>query len=396
MKSDKRPLWLRALLTGGFLVLCAAWLFMAVVLWDGGRLAWGGTAIYPKTGTLPVFRNLPADAFLADLPGRFADAMGRASLSIYLALCPLPCWAFVLTGLLPDTLRRFFPGRKKLLWGYWVLAALAILFGLVCTLAGCTTLLRGLVRFSAEQSLARIHMLLIPISGALAVLGWLLPCAVLRLRELHKSKGLLREAGGGLLRAGLAAACAFLITAASCLLLASVRPLAPDAVSFVDRFCTQNAMYPSLAFVSLVMAPIMEELAFRGLIQRGLRKNLPAWAAILLAALFFGLWHRNTGQFFYTFLFALPVGILYERTGKLRYTMLTHFLMNLFAILGYSDRSLNVLGQAHFMPWLRKLLLGLPAWAAAPLLLAVLAGIVLLVRLLRTKSAPNESLSEEQ
>ena len=396
MKSEKRPLWLRALLTAGFLVLCAAWLFMAVVLWDGGRLSWNFKPIWPKTGTLPIVWTLPTGAFLADLPMRFSDAMARGSIADYLCLFPLPCWAFTLTALLPDTLRRFFPGRKKLLWGYWVLAALGVVFGLLCTLAGCTTLLRGLVRFSAEQRLARIHLLLIPVSGALAVLGWLLPCAVHRLLELRGGRPLLREAGGGLLRAGLAAACAFLITAASCLLLASVRPLAPDAVSFVDRFCTQNAMYPSLAFVSLVMAPILEELAFRGLIQRGLRRNLPAWAAILLAALFFGLWHRNTGQFFYTFLFALPVGILYERTGKLRYTMLTHFLMNLFAILGYSDRSLNVLGQAHFMPWLRKLLLGLPAWAAAPLLLAVLAGIVLLVRLLRTKSAPNESLSEEQ
>ena len=385
MKSEKRPLLRRALLTAGFLLLCAAWLFMAVVLWDGGRLAWGGTAIYPKTGALPIVRNVPYGAFLAELPSQFRDWNGRAALLIYLCLFPLPCWAFALTALLPDTLRRFFPTRKKLLWGYWIVAALGVVFGLLCTLAGCTTLLRGLVRFSAEQSLARIHLLLIPISGALAVLGWLLPCAVHRLLELRGGRALLREAGGGLLRAGLAAACAFLITAASCLLLASVRPLVPDAVSFVDRFCTQNAMYPSLAFVSLVMAPIMEELAFRGLIQRGLRKNLPAWAAIGVTSVFFGLWHRNTGQFFYTFLFALPVGVMYERTGKLRYTMLTHFLMNLFAILGYSDRSLNVLGQTHFMPWLRKLLLGLPAWAAAPLLLAVLAGIVFLLRFFRAK-----------
>ena len=385
MKSEKRPLWLRALLTAGFLVLCAAWLFMAVVLWDGGRLAWGGTAIYPKTGTLPVFRNLPADAFLADLPGRFADAMGRPSLSIYLALCPLPCWAFTLAVLLPETLRRLFPGRKKLLWGYWVLAALAILFGLVCTLAGCTTLLRGLIPFSAEQRLARIHQLLILISAVLAALGWLLPCAILRLRELTRERALLREAGGGALRCGLCLAFAFLETAASCLLLAAVRPFAPEAVRYVASFCTRNASYPSMAFVSLVMAPIMEELTFRGLIQRGLRKNLPAWAAIGVTSVFFGLWHRNTGQFVYTLLFALLMGVVYERTGKLRYTVLAHFLSNLFAVMGYSDSSRALLGKLHVFPWLRKLLLGLPAWAAVLLLLAVLAGIVFLLRFFRAK-----------
>ena len=197
MHTEKRPLWLRALLTAGFLVLCAAWLFLAVVLWDGGKLSWGGTAIYPKTGTLPIVRNLPSGAFLADLPSRFRDWDGKAALLIYLCLFPLPCWAFALTALLPDTLRRFFPGSRKLRFGYGIVAALGVVFGLLCTLAGCTTLLRGLLSFSAEQSLARIHMLLIPISGALAVLGWLLPCAAHRLLELGGGRALLREAGGG-------------------------------------------------------------------------------------------------------------------------------------------------------------------------------------------------------
>ena len=385
MKSEKRPLWLRGLLAAGFLVLCAAWLFMAVVLWDGGRLAWGGTAIYPKTGTLPVFRNLPADAFLADLPGRFADAMGRGSLSIYLALCPLPCWAFTLAVLLPETLRRLFPGRKKLLWGYWVLAALAILFGLICTLAGCTTLLRGLIRFSAEQRLARIHMLLILISAVLAALGWLLPCAILRLRELTRERALLREARSSLRGYGLCALCAFAVAVASCLLLASIRPLAPQAVRYVEIFSTNNAAYGSLFFVSVVMAPVMEELTFRGLIQRGLRKNLPAWAAIGITAVFFGLWHRNTGQFVYTFLFALVTGTVYERTGKLRHTWLIHALNNFIVVLAYSDRTNSLLGQLRVMPWLRKQLFGLSPWAAIPLLLLSIAGIVLLVRLFRKR-----------
>ena len=396
MQTEKRPIWVRALLTAGFLVLCAAWLFLAVVLWDGGKLSWGFKPIWPKTGTLPIVRNLPSGAFLADLPSRFRDWDGKAALLIYLCLFPLPCWAFALTALLPDTLRRFFPGNRRLLLGYGIIAALGVVFGLLCTLAGCTTLLRGLLSFSAEQSLARIHMLLIPISGALAVLGWLLPCAAHRLLELRGGRALLREAGSGARRVGLCFACAFAVTAASCLLLASIKPLAPQAVRFVDGFCANNAVYDSEAFVSVCMAPLMEELAFRGLIQRGLRKNLPAWAAVVLTSLFFGLWHRNTGQFVYAFLFALMVGAIYERTGKLRDTWLCHMLMNLFAIMGYSDSSRALLGKLHVFPWLRKLLLGLPAWAAAPLLLLVVAGIALLVRLMRAKSAPKESFSEEQ
>ncbi len=387
MIPEKRPLWQRALQLGGFLLLSAAWLFLAVVLWDGGRLAWGGKAIYPKVGVLPVFRNLPSDAFLADLPGRFSDSMGLSALSIYLVLCPLPCWAFTLAVLLPDGLRRLFPTRKKLLWGYGLAAALAIAFGLLCALAGCTSLLRRPLGISAEQRLARIHMFLILLSALLAVLGWLLPCAVLRLRELIRERALLREARGSLERFLLCALLAFAVTAASCLLLAALRPLAPQAVRYVENFCAGNAAYGSMFFVSVVMAPIMEELTFRGLIQRGLRRSLPAWAAVGITALFFGVWHRNTGQFVYTFCFGLAVGTVCERTGELRCPWLIHALNNLFAVMGYSDRSNSLLGQLHVMPWLRRLLIGLRPWAAIPLLLLFLAGIVLLLRLFRAKTA---------
>ena len=391
---QKRP-WLRALCALGLALLFLSWLLYAMIIWDG-RLAWGGRAVWPKSGTLPILRRIPEGSFGYGLEKRFQSQNNSSGLKAYLFLLPLPLLTFTLTALLPESLGKLFPRAKRLRTVYGVLAGLALCFGLLCTLAGCTTLLRGLLSFAAEQSFARIHMLLIPISGALAVLGWLLPCAVHRLLELGGGRALLREAGGGARRVGLCFACAFAVTAASCLLLASIKPLVPQAVSFVAGFCGQNATYDSMFFVSVCMAPLMEELAFRGLIQRGLRKSLPAWAAVVLTSVFFGLWHRNTGQFVYTFLFALMVGAIYEQTGKLRYTWLCHMLMNLFAVMGYSDSPRALLGKLHFFPWLRKLLLGLPAWAAAPLLLLVVAGIVLLVRLMRAKSAPKESFSEEQ
>lgn len=381
MTTPNRPLWLRALLFLAAFLLATGWILFAVAFWGGGRISWGGTILWPKTGYLPLLRTIPYGVFLADLPERFESPMGRASACIYLCLTPFPCWAFTLTALLPEGLRTLFPDKKRLRTLYWAVAAILLLFGLLCALAGCTGLLHRLP-YRIQKALVRLHLLLIPISAGLAVLGWLLPRAVYRLVHRRETA---RDVTGGLRRLGLSAACAFAVAAASCLLLAAITPLAPQAVNFVKGFCGQNAVYDSLFFVSVFMAPLMEELAFRGLIQRGLRKAVPAWAAIGLTAVYFGLWHRNTGQFVYTFLFALVTGAVYEVTGKLRYPWLIHTLNNLIAILAYSDSPRALLGQLHIFPWLRKLLLGLPVWAAVLLLLLCVAGIALMVRQMRQR-----------
>ena len=131
------------------------------------------------------------------------------------------------------------------------------------------------------------------------------------------------------------------------------------------------------------MAPFMEELAFRGVIQNRMRKYVPAWAAILVTALFFGLWHRNTGQFVYTFVTAILFGWVYEFTGKLRYTMLMHFSVNLISAMCYSKYSSDLLGQLHVLPWIREKIMDLPVPAAAFLLIVTAVILVILARMFR-------------
>lgn len=79
---------------------------------------------------------------------------------------------------------------------------------------------------------------------------------------------------------------------------------------------------------TVILAPIGEELLFRKLLGDRLRR----WGdqvAILISATFFALFHGNFFQFFYAFLLGLILGYLYTRTGKIRYSIGLHAIVNL-------------------------------------------------------------------
>jgi hypothetical protein len=75
----------------------------------------------------------------------------------------------------------------------------------------------------------------------------------------------------------------------------------------------------SVASVVLVclLAPVLEEMLFRGLILRGFLARYPRWPAIVGSAVLFGAAHLNIYQFFVGLLIGVPLGWLYERTRSL-------------------------------------------------------------------------------
>lgn len=82
--------------------------------------------------------------------------------------------------------------------------------------------------------------------------------------------------------------------------------------------------------VAVVAAPIFEELVFRKFVLDRVG-NLGEGIAVLTSALIFGLAHKNAGQFFLAFFLGLLFAKIYLRTGKIVYTMLLHFLINMTA-----------------------------------------------------------------
>lgn len=78
----------------------------------------------------------------------------------------------------------------------------------------------------------------------------------------------------------------------------------------------------------IVLAPIVEELIFRGVIFSGFQRIYPAFLAILFSAVLFSLFHLNPWQLVPTFLLGLLLGLIRLRTGSLLAAIFIHALHN--------------------------------------------------------------------
>lgn len=86
----------------------------------------------------------------------------------------------------------------------------------------------------------------------------------------------------------------------------------------------------------VIMAPIVEELLFRGAIQGHLlRKWKHPAGAIVLSSLIFGVVHGNWVQAPFAFVTGLALGWMYYRTGSLLPGILMHFINNSAAVASF-------------------------------------------------------------
>ena len=84
---------------------------------------------------------------------------------------------------------------------------------------------------------------------------------------------------------------------------------------------------PMKILVMVILAPLLEEYVCRKqIIDR--TRQYGEKVAVFLSALTFGLLHQNLFQFFYAFGLGLVFGYIYIRTGRLRYTVLLHGIIN--------------------------------------------------------------------
>lgn len=81
---------------------------------------------------------------------------------------------------------------------------------------------------------------------------------------------------------------------------------------------------------SVLLAPIGEELVFRGVTYRIARRAFPFWIANIIQAFLFGVFHMNMLQGCYTFILGLVLGYICEKGGSIYHVILFHFLFNLW------------------------------------------------------------------
>lgn len=84
-----------------------------------------------------------------------------------------------------------------------------------------------------------------------------------------------------------------------------------------------------LAFITLVViAPVAEELLFRGYLLGKLGTFLPSWAAILVSSALFGLLHGQWNVILDTFILGIFLGMLRKFTGSIWAPILLHMIKN--------------------------------------------------------------------
>ena len=101
------------------------------------------------------------------------------------------------------------------------------------------------------------------------------------------------------------------------------------------------AELPITVLLSVLLAPMAEELIFRGLLLDWLRRKIPAWAAAVFLSIFFALLHDNhfksgaTGwmMFCSRFLLGAAASHLVLRFRSLRPSLVLHATNNAFAVI---------------------------------------------------------------
>ena len=116
------------------------------------------------------------------------------------------------------------------------------------------------------------------------------------------------------------------------------------------KLITEYSQLPiriSIVVVAVVIAPLLEEMLFRGLFQTMLRSYLEArysifdtrresrkaWPAIFISSVLFTTIHSNTGHWPALFLLGVCMGYAYEKSGSLFRPIFIHALFNAVGII---------------------------------------------------------------
>lgn len=89
----------------------------------------------------------------------------------------------------------------------------------------------------------------------------------------------------------------------------------------------------TMTVATIVLAPLTEELLFRGCLYRFLKSKLPLVFALLLSGVLFALVHFNLLSLLPLFFLGVILAYAYERTGSIKVPILIHGIFNANTIM---------------------------------------------------------------
>lgn len=117
--------------------------------------------------------------------------------------------------------------------------------------------------------------------------------------------------------------------------------LFPGWMDFYQKLMEESGLSgdPSRLMIlyAVLLGPIGEELIFRGVTLASAKKAFPFWAANLLQAVFFGVFHLNVIQGIYAFFIGLFLGYVCEKGGSIYLSIFLHILFNAWGTLIPTD-----------------------------------------------------------
>lgn len=121
--------------------------------------------------------------------------------------------------------------------------------------------------------------------------------------------------------------------------------------------------------LTVLFAPLLEEILFRGIIQKGMINNgVKPWAAILVSSLIFGLFHLNPWQLVGATFMGVVLGMVYHKTQSLLMPILLHAFNNFIAAFMLIEGDFDTFSELLKLEDYGSLALGLVLFAGLLLL----------------------------
>lgn len=113
----------------------------------------------------------------------------------------------------------------------------------------------------------------------------------------------------------------------------------PEVQETFRQLAGNDEVAPALVLGAVAVAPVAEELLYRGMLFTAFRRRLALWPALGLSGLVFGMshWETTLEGSLLVLLIVVPLGMflawLYERTGTLLVPILAHATFNLIQVI---------------------------------------------------------------
>lgn len=117
-----------------------------------------------------------------------------------------------------------------------------------------------------------------------------------------------------------------------CITMFGMNELFPGYSEQIEMLMENQPIWLMLLSVG-ILAPIAEELVFRGLLFRRLREYANVKGAIIISSLVFGIYHGNMIQFIFASILGIIFAWLYEKTGRLCVPIMAHMAANSWSVL---------------------------------------------------------------